>query len=151
MLNSSNYARDGEILNAGQEVVQDLQSLKDPNAKIYYHRVPGAQTHLPDGAAIVFRGGQFVTANPELIEFLDKIADKPASMVYTKSSDRIDAAVKSAALSAASPASSALDSISQPVVKMDELKTADDDSQLNKSVLNADFVAAQQKALANKQ
>ena len=46
--------------------------------------VRGAKFMMPDGLEVQFLGGQFVTADPEIIAELDKIANRPASMVYTK-------------------------------------------------------------------
>lgn len=83
MLSSRNYMRDPDVINVGENIAPE-PNLKDPNTKVYYHQVKGAQTHMPDGAAIQFLGGQFATANQEIIAFLDKIANKPGSQVYTK-------------------------------------------------------------------
>lgn len=54
------------------------------NGKTYYHRVPGARTHMADGTEIVFAGGFFATEDPAVQEFLDAIADRPASGVFTQ-------------------------------------------------------------------
>jgi len=88
MLNSRNYQSDSGVLNSGEEIVSSLEELNDPNAKTYYHQVKGAVTHLPDGAQITFSGGMFVTANPEIQAYLDKVANKRGSMVYTKNESR---------------------------------------------------------------
>lgn len=102
MLNSRNYQADSQVLNSGEEIVTDLDEYKDPNAKTYYHMVKGAITHLPDGAQITFQGGQFVTANPEIQNYLNKIANKRGSMVYTKqeAADAANLVTKEAALAA---------------------------------------------------
>ena len=145
MLNSRNYSSEDGVINVGQEIAPDLEALKDPSARVYHHRVPGAQTHMPDGAAIVFRGGIFVTTNEEIIAFLDRIADKGGSMIYTKSDARIESEIKTAALAAASPVGTAktpdeaIQAMQKPDVKTAELQTADPESQLNKGKLNPNF------------
>ena len=58
--------------------------IKSQNVKTYHHMVMGAKFVMPDGLEVQFLGGQFVTADPEIIAELDKIANKPSSMVYTK-------------------------------------------------------------------
>lgn len=83
MLSSRNYVRDEQVINIGESIAPE-PDLKNPNTRVYYHQVKGAQTHMPDGAAIQFLGGQFATANPEIIAFLDRIANKPGTQVYTK-------------------------------------------------------------------
>jgi len=106
MLNSRNYQSDEQVLNSGEEVFTDPEEYKDPNAKTYYHYIPNAITHLPDGAQLTFRGGIFVTANPEIQAYLDKIANKRGSMVYTKQEkkEQIDSEVRDVALTAMVPA-----------------------------------------------
>jgi len=109
MLSSSNYSREEGVLNTGQVISPALteKELKDPNLKIYYHQVKGAKTHMPDGAEIVFQGGMFATANEEIKFYLDKIADKRGSMVYTKSVAPILLEVAIAAEGASLPAGDA--------------------------------------------
>lgn len=102
MLSSANYVKDEKVLNTGEQIAPDL-NLKDPNVKVYYHQVKGAQTHLPDGAAIVFTGGQFSTANEDIIAYLDKVADKRGSMIYTRTATNIVYEVAQAAEDAKLP------------------------------------------------
>lgn len=83
MLNTSNYTAQDGVLRSGEELAPDLDKLKDPSCKLYFHRVKGAITHMPDGAQISFRGGMFATTNKEIQAFLDKIANQPASQVFT--------------------------------------------------------------------
>lgn len=106
MLSSQNYIREEGVLRVGEAIASDLD-LSDPAIKTYYHQTPGASTHLPDGAAVVFRGGQFSTKNPEIIAFLDKIADKQGTMVFTRSNKHVVQELRAAALSAAKPAGDA--------------------------------------------
>jgi hypothetical protein len=51
MLNSQNYHRDENVIQIGETIASEVD-YKDPNVKVYYHRIKGAQTHMPDGAAI---------------------------------------------------------------------------------------------------
>ena len=46
--------------------------------------IPRANFIMPDGLELKFLGGQFVTEDPEVIEELGKVADKPTSMIFTK-------------------------------------------------------------------
>lgn len=73
--------------------------VKDKNAKTYYHMIRGARFVMPDGLEVVFRGGMFTTNDKEIIAELDRVADRPASMVYTKpeTAQSILAAAKAAA------------------------------------------------------
>jgi hypothetical protein len=99
MLNSSNYVRDAAVLNVGEHIAPEVELL--PGSKIYYCTIANSVTHMADGAQITFTGGQFMTSNPDIINFLDKLADKPHSPVYTKSNDRYVVAMANAAEDAA--------------------------------------------------
>lgn len=92
------------VLRSGENAPHaNLQTLKDPAAKTYHHMTPGARFIMPDGLAVQFLGGQFVTADPAIIAELDKIVDKPTSMIFTKKAsqqaivDSLAAAAKDAA------------------------------------------------------
>lgn len=60
------------------------------DGKKYHHRYPGAKFFMSDGREICFAGGEFDTANlaeelrAGVHQELDKIANVPASMIYTK-------------------------------------------------------------------
>lgn len=54
--------------------------------KIYYHRVPGARFIMPGGAIVEFMGGQLSTEDSAVQAELDKVANIPASMIYTQES-----------------------------------------------------------------
>lgn len=69
-------------LRAGERQATTASALKDPKAKTYHHRFPGAQFIMPDGLALVFLGGTYTTAKPEEIAQLDAVADRPSSMIY---------------------------------------------------------------------
>lgn len=107
MLNTANYVSNDGVLRAGDELEPaSLEELKKPGCKVYFHRVPGAITHMPDGAQITFRGGMFATTNEDIQNFLDKITDKPTSQVYTKKQavEAMQAQETAAALAAMVPA-----------------------------------------------
>lgn len=106
MLTSANYSRDENVINSGEEIAPEFD-LKAPGVKIYRASVPNCRTHLPDGAEIRFRGGMFATANPEIIAFLDKIANRRGSLVYTTTDDMITQELASASEDAAKPAGDA--------------------------------------------
>lgn len=70
------------VIRTGETVTSTAAGLK---GKVYYHRVPGARTHMPDGLEIVFLGGMFATEDETIIAELDKIADKASSGIFTSS------------------------------------------------------------------
>lgn len=72
------------VLRSGEVVASSMHALKNPNARVFHHMIPGANFIMPDGLEIKFLGGQFVTDDPDVIAELEKIADKPTSMVFTK-------------------------------------------------------------------
>lgn len=107
MLNSSNYVAAPNELNSGNQLAPDLD-LSDPEVKVYYHQVKGAKSHLPDGMEINFLGGMYATKHPDVKAFLDKIADKQGSMVFTRSNARIQAEIELVQSDAKVPAAEAL-------------------------------------------
>ena len=70
------------VIRTGETVTSTAAGLK---GKVYYHRVPGARTHMSDGLEIVFLGGMFATEDETIIAELDKIADKASSGIFTSS------------------------------------------------------------------
>lgn len=82
MLNSSNYVREEGVLNSGEIIAAETKVV--PGSKVYYSTVPNSITHMPDGAQITFTGGQYMTSNKDIIAFLDKIADRPTTPIFTK-------------------------------------------------------------------
>lgn len=118
MLNSRNYQSDKEVINSGESIAPE-SNLQDPNVKVYYHQVPGAITHLPDGAQLQFLGGQFATGNDEIKAYLDKIADKKGSMVFTKKTVGVNPEVALAASAAAAPSGDAKVTLDTPKVDAD--------------------------------
>ena len=118
MLNSRNYQSDSQVINSGESIAPEA-NLQDPNVKVYYHQVPGAITHMPDGAQIQFLGGQFASGNDEIKAFLDKIADKKGSMVFTKKTVGVNPDAALAASAAAAPAGDAKVTLDAPKVDAD--------------------------------
>lgn len=75
----------------------------DANVRSYYHRFPGAGTHLKDGTAIVFNAfrishneliGVFRTTDPAAIAHLDPLVDKPGTQIFSRPDMPEDVAAK---------------------------------------------------------
>jgi hypothetical protein len=74
------------ILRSGETAPQASPTvIKSKPVKTYFHMVKGAKFVMPDGLEVQFLGGVFTTADPEIMSELDKVANRPASMIYTKS------------------------------------------------------------------
>lgn len=74
------------VIRAGETAPQaTVATLQNKAAKTFHHMVPGAKFVMPDGLEVQFLGGQFVTTDAAIIKELSAIADKPSSMIYTKS------------------------------------------------------------------
>ena len=58
--------------------------MKTQKVKTYHHMVKGAKFMMSDGLEVQFLGGVFTTADPDIMSELDKVANRPASMIYTK-------------------------------------------------------------------
>jgi pyridoxal/pyridoxine/pyridoxamine kinase len=71
-------------IRSGEVVASNMQAIKNQNARVFHHMIPGANFIMPDGLEIKFLGGQFVTDDPEVIAELEAVADKPTSMIFTK-------------------------------------------------------------------
>jgi hypothetical protein len=89
---SSSQQQAGAIIRAGEQLATTPQALKSGKGKTYYHMAPGARFVMPDGLEIIFMGGQLTTDNPEVIAELDRIVNKPTSMIYTKQEALVAAA-----------------------------------------------------------
>lgn len=72
------------VLRSGEVQTSTAAALKDPDSKTYYHTVPGARFTMPNGLDLRFLGGMLCTNDPEIIEELDKVANKATSQIYTK-------------------------------------------------------------------
>lgn len=101
MSNSQNGTT-GAVLRSGESIASTLDALKDKNAKTYHHVVAGARFVMPDGLEIKFLGGHFVTNDAAIIAELNKVADKPASMIFTRK--EVAAAVTASVTKAATDA-----------------------------------------------
>lgn len=88
------------ILRTGEQLTTSAAALKE--GKTYHHTVQNARFIMPDGLAIIFMGGVFTTADTEIIAELDRVADRPASQIYTKlqNADSLKADAKRAAADA---------------------------------------------------
>jgi len=73
-----------QTLVAGEKVATTQTALKAPGAKTYYHQVAGASFFMPNGLQVQFLGGQFTTADKEIIAELDSVADKNASLITSE-------------------------------------------------------------------
>lgn len=58
--------------------------MKSTPVKTYHHMVKGAKFVMPDGLEVQFLGGVFTTADTDIMAELDAVANRPASMIYTK-------------------------------------------------------------------
>ena len=106
MLTSANYVREEGVLNTGEEIAPEFD-LKAPGVRVFRASVPNCRTHMPDGAEIRFYGGMFATANAEIISFLDKVANKRGSLIYTTAEDSLTQELAGASEDAARPAGDA--------------------------------------------
>jgi len=95
-----------DVLRSGERQATQLAALKNPGAKSYKHRFPGAQFIMPDGLALVFAGGVYTTADKNEIAQLDAVVNRPASMIYTEAT-----AAESAKTAEASAADSAANTV----------------------------------------
>lgn len=90
------------VLRSGESISTNVKDLKDPNAKTFYHMVPGARFVMPDGLECRFLGGQFTTTDPAIIAELSKIVNRASSMIYVD--DAAKQAMKAGSAAAAADA-----------------------------------------------
>lgn len=92
-----------KTLRSGEQLATTYAAAQTASAKTYHHMVPGARFIMEDGLEILFLGGQFTTADPEIIAALDAVVNKATSMIYTGQAavDSVLAMQKQAADSAA--------------------------------------------------
>lgn len=90
------------VLRSGEKQASTPEALKNPNAKVFYHHVPGAKFIMPDGLELVFMAGRLVTDDPVIIAELNKIANKSTSLISTDKA--VQAAVTAAQDAAAADA-----------------------------------------------
>ncbi len=72
------------VLRSGERVATSVESLSDENSKTYFNMVKGSQFVMPNGLALQFLGGRYVTNKPDEIGELDLVADRAGSLVFTK-------------------------------------------------------------------
>jgi hypothetical protein len=93
----------GTTLRSGESAPQATPAIiKSKPVKTYHHMVRGAKFVMPDGLEVQFLGGSFTTADTAIMEQLDLVANKPASMIYTKA--EVVEAVKALTAAAAADA-----------------------------------------------
>lgn len=81
-----------QTLRSGSQVTTTPEALRGGQGKTYYHLAHGARFVMPDGLEVIFLGGQFTTIDKEIIAELDKVANRPTSMIYTKQAALLAAA-----------------------------------------------------------
>lgn len=85
------------MLGALDAAAPDQPELLPEGAKVYYTSFPNCGVMIQRGPAqterIEFKGNRLVTIDPAVIEYLDAIADKPGTTIYTKSNDHVTAEV----------------------------------------------------------
>jgi hypothetical protein len=92
-----------QTIRSGETAPQATPAImKSQAVKTYHHMVVGAKFVMPDGLEVQFLGGSFTTADPDIMRELDAVANKPASMIYTKA--EVVEAVKALTAAAAADA-----------------------------------------------
>lgn len=91
-VSSSSVQQKATVIRAGEQLATTPQALKSGKGKTYYHMAQGARFVMPDGLEIIFMGGRFTTDNDEIIAELDRVANKPTSMIYTQQDALVAAA-----------------------------------------------------------
>ena len=91
-VSSSSIQQQSPTLRSGEQLATTPEALKSGKGKTYYHMAQGARFVMPDGLEIIFMGGQFTTDNAEIMGELDKVANRPTSMIYTKQEALVAAA-----------------------------------------------------------
>lgn len=89
---ASSQQNAGTVIRAGEQLATTPQALKSAKGKTYYHMAPGARFVMPDGLEVIFMGGQITTDDADVIAELDRVANKPTSMIYTKQDALVAAA-----------------------------------------------------------
>lgn len=78
---ASQPAAQAPVLRSGEKTAMEIAGSDKSKIKTYYHQLPGARFIMPDGLELTFMGGMFATDRPEIIAELDKVVDRPASMI----------------------------------------------------------------------
>lgn len=100
MINSQTEAQRAVVLRSGESLATTQAALKDKNAVTYYHMIPGARFIMPDGLEIKFLGGRFTTNDADIIAELNKVVDKPTSMIFSEPARAAAIAAQAAKLAA---------------------------------------------------
>jgi hypothetical protein len=85
------------MLGALDAAAPDQPELLPEGAKVYYTSFPNCGIMVQRGSIaerIEFKGDRLVTTDPEVIAYLDPIADKPGSTIYTKSKEHVSVEVQ---------------------------------------------------------
>lgn len=99
-------SRSAEVRNEPQSLAEHIS-----NSRTFVHQVAGANTILPDGRKLVFRGkkgsqGFYMTDDVDEIEWLEELVATPASQISEEINNRVvrkavDPAIQEAAMEAA--------------------------------------------------
>lgn len=73
----------GPVIRAGEQTSSTIEAVADPNSRRYLTNVPGSQFIMPDGLALKFTGGVYVTNKADEIAELDKVANRVGSIITT--------------------------------------------------------------------
>lgn len=87
-----------KMLGALDAAAPDQPELLPEGAKVYYTSFPNCGVMVQTGPASVerieFKGDRMVTTDPLVIAYMDGIADKSGSTIYTKSNAHVSAEVQ---------------------------------------------------------
>ena len=86
------------MLRALDAAAPDAPEILPEGAKVYYTSFPNCGIMVQRGPAqaerVEFKGDRLVTTDPQVIEYLDGIVDKPGSTIYTRSNAHVSAEVQ---------------------------------------------------------
>ena len=86
-------AAQAPVLRSGEKTAMEIAGTDKSKVKTYYHQLPGARFIMPDGLELTFMGGMFATDHEEIIAELEKVADRPASMITRRAPGSLAALV----------------------------------------------------------
>jgi hypothetical protein len=72
------------VLRSGEVVATSMDALQDAASKTYYSMVKGCQFVMPNGLALQFLGGRYVTNKEDEIFELDRVSNRSGSLIFTK-------------------------------------------------------------------
>ena len=85
-----------KMLAALDSAAPDTPELLPDGARVYYTSFPNCGIMVQRGTIaerVEFKGNRLVTVDPDVIAYMDAIADKPGSSVYTKSNQNVSVEV----------------------------------------------------------